>query len=113
MHTLSTEGLISDQRFVEALVRSRRERGFGPVKCAAVLRTKGVEQGLIDAALDFGGPEWLETLHRARSKKFGNLAPATRRELARQVRFFQGRGFTLEQIQRVIREADELVPDGS
>ena len=99
---LAAQGLVSDARFVEALVRNRLERGHGPVRVARELREKGIDDAVIQDALAGLGEEWLARLRTARRKRFGEAPPADFRELAKQIRFLQSRGFTLEQIRTVI-----------
>ncbi len=100
---LASRGLVSDRRFTEALVRSRRERGYGPVRIRTELQAKGIDPALIEESVDERDPEWLAVLSGARAKKFGDAAPADYREWVRQARFLQGRGFTAEQIRTAIQ----------
>jgi regulatory protein len=99
---LERAGLVSDQRYAEALVRSRRQRGYGPVKIQQELRAKGVAADLAEVAVDPGAPEWAELLCEVWNKKFGGRKPRDYREWARQARFLEGRGFNAEQIRRVV-----------
>ena len=96
------EGWLSDERFVEMFVRARRERGYGPVRIRAELRERGIDDALITAHLDVGDPEWLQRLERAKRKRFGESQVQDFTERARQMRFFQARGFTTEQIRAVL-----------
>jgi regulatory protein len=98
--------LVSDDRFVEMLVRARRARGQGPVRIAQELKEKGIGAGAIEDQLDFSSPLWLEEIERVRKKKFGPARPGTAAERAKQARFLQYRGFTLEQIRRVLNSRD-------
>ena len=106
LETLSHEGLLSDERFVEAFVHGRIERGQGPVRIRAELRQRGVSEALIEAVLDERDPAWLERAETVRRRKFGAEPPADYREQARQGRFLQYRGFTAEQTRRVLRHED-------
>ncbi len=104
---LAAQRLVSDDRFVETLIRARRTRGHGPVRIAQELKEKGVGAGAIDDQLDFSSPLWLEEIERVRTKKFGSALPRTPAERAKQARFLQYRGFTHEQIRRVLNSRDE------
>ena len=106
LEALSREGLLSDERFVEAFVHGRIERGQGPVRIRAELRQRGVPDALIDAWLDERDPAWLERAEAVRRRKFGADPPADYREQARQGRFLQYRGFTAEQTRRVMRSEE-------
>jgi hypothetical protein len=46
---------------------------------------------------------WLADAERVRRKKFGDAIPESYEERARQARFLQNRGFTMEQIRRVLK----------
>ncbi|HLQ24325.1 MAG TPA: regulatory protein RecX [Acidiferrobacterales bacterium] len=103
---LQAQRLLSDERFTEALIRARRARGFGPVRIQRELQEKGIGDELIEDKLDFSGRAWLEQLDRVRRKKFGNALPRSLAERAKQTRFLQYRGFSLEQIQRILHPRD-------
>jgi len=103
---LVAEHLLSDQRFVEAFVHSRFQRGAGPQKIHAELRGRGVDAGLVDACIDSYGAQWLALVREVREKKFGSALPADFRERSRQMRFLQQRGFTSSQIASVFRDDD-------
>jgi regulatory protein len=100
---LCRQGLLSDRRFADAYVRTRTERGFGPLRIQAELRARGVETELTTDTLAALSRRWVESAGRQRDKRFGAELPRDQRERARQMRFLQQRGFTSEQIQAVFR----------
>ena len=105
---LQQEGLVNDQRFTEMLLAARRGRGMGPLRIRKELQEKGVAAELINQYLDVSSPEWIKDVQRVRQKKYGDELPATYAERARQARFLQSRGYTLDQIQRVLTsDADD------
>jgi regulatory protein len=106
LDTLSREGLLSDERFVESFVHSRINRGAGPLRIQAELRQRGVAEALIRDGLDERDPAWLERAEAVRCKKFGPAIPREFRDKARQMRFLQYRGFSSEQVRRVLRDED-------
>lgn len=85
-------------------VRSRSERGDGPLKIRYGLRERGVDDGLIDAYLVRDTELWMEAARAQRDKRFGEGTPRDQRERARQARFLQGRGFPGDVIRRVLNE---------
>jgi len=95
---LVNDGLLSDERFVESFIASRRRRGQGPLRIQAELRQRGVSEQLISAWLDMRDPGWLQTLRAVHDKRFSGMQPQTLAERARQQRFLNYRGFTTEQI---------------
>lgn len=108
---LAGDGLLDEQRFVAAFVRSRRGRGQGPLRIEADLRQRGVPPELIAAGLDDSGAEddldWMEVCRAARYKRFGRTLPSDWNERARQMRFLRARGFTEEQIRAAIADETE------
>ncbi|MFP4182335.1 MAG: regulatory protein RecX [Thiohalospira sp.] len=106
MAELADEGLVSDERFAEAFVNSRLERGQGPMKIGAELRQRGVEPALADPHLE--AVDWVAQARAAYHHRFGDAdPPADYRERAKRMRFLQGRGFTAEQVRRVVGEDDD------
>lgn len=105
---LVREGLLSDKRFTEAYVHSRMRRGFGPVKIRAELRERGVESELIEQYLHMSSMEWNNLINEVRGKRYGGRVPEDFKERARQARFLQARGFTSDQIRRVLSEFDVI-----
>ncbi len=103
---LEAERLLSDERFTEALVRARTQRGVGPLRIEKELQEKGVAEALIAQWLDTVSNEWSEIINRVRHKRFGEALPESQHERARQARFLQQRGFTFEQIRRAFRADD-------
>lgn len=104
---LEQERLISDDRFMEALIQARRNRGYGPLRIQKELQEKGVATEAIENGLDVSGAGWIEELQRVRSKKFGNRLPEDYSERARQTRFLQYRGFTYDQIKTVLNSREQ------
>jgi regulatory protein len=103
---LTEENLLSDQRFAEALVHVRSERGYGPARIARELRDKGVSEQIIADWVDERDPDWLARLRQLNLKKYGDAPPADAKERARRMRFLYARGFTAEQIRRVMDTDD-------
>ncbi|MBI3777586.1 MAG: regulatory protein RecX [Gammaproteobacteria bacterium] len=99
---LEQERLVSDDRFMESLIQARRSRGYGPLRIQKELQDKGVTAEAIERWLDVSGREWLEDIRRVQRKKFGARLPRSFTERARQARFLQYRGFTYDQIQKVL-----------
>ena len=104
---LATERLVSDRRFTEDLVRVRRNRGYGPVRIEQELRAKRVAPDVIEHWCESAGEDWIELLREVRRKKYGARPPRTLAERAKQARFLHSRGFTHEQIHRVLSMNEE------
>lgn len=99
---LDREGWLSDVRFVEAYIRARRERGYGPVRIRAELRARGIAEEMIADHLDLRDPQWMQVLQRAWARRVSGKMEMDYTEQARHMRFFQMRGFTTEQIRAVV-----------
>lgn len=103
---LAAQRLLSDARFIEAFVRARMQRGYGPLWIREALRQRGIEASAIAAAVDPTDPAWLAQLQIVWRKKFGGRPPATMAARASQSRFLRSRGFTAEQIRRVLNSRE-------
>ena len=99
---LAGRDLVSDERFAEAFLRSRLERGQGPLKIRAQLRERGVDAPLVDAVLNEAEVDWDRRAAAARSSRFGEPRPGNREDMARQARFLRGRGFSEGQVARAV-----------
>jgi regulatory protein len=104
--TLERQGLQSDARFAELLVRSRLSQHYGPLRIAAELRLAGVEASLIAAAIEAADADWDTGAAAALRKRFGN-AGTRRAEQARQFRYLLGRGFEAETLRRLLGGGDD------
>lgn len=108
---LQQENLLSNERYTEAYVNSRREKGMGPVRIQAELRERGVEDELVEAFLDPRDAQWDELAEQVRLKKFGAAPPTDYQARMRQARFLNYRGFTSEQIRRALDSETEPLQD--
>jgi len=102
---LAERELVSDGRFVDAFVRSRIERGHGPIRIRAGLRERGVDDALIEEAVTQSAAFWLERIERVRAKKFGAHV-ADHGEWTKQARFLSQRGFPSDLIYRALGSRD-------
>lgn len=102
LQRLVAERLQSDERFVEAYLRQRSQKGYGPQRIAAELRERGIDDALIGTGMrqaeEEGEVDWFALAVAAYRKKFGSGRPADIRERAKRQRFMLYRGFSHEQI---------------
>lgn len=96
---LKEENLLSSRRYAEAMVRARAGKGHGPIRLRDELSGKGIEDTLIDDALDEAEVDWFELAVQVRRKRFGAGLPGDFPAKAKQMRFLQQRGFASEHIQ--------------
>lgn len=104
---LVEQGLQSDARFAASYVRTALARGQGPVKIRANLRMRGIDAAAAATALDIGA-DWPQLARDARRKRFGERAPESRREAARQGRFLVGRGFPADVVADLFRSIGSM-----
>ncbi len=102
LDALEAEGLLSDARFVESYLHSRREKGYGPLRLRAELRERGVDEALIESGLAALDAEWTSICERAWRKRFGGRRPRGFGERARQQRFLYQRGFAPEHFRSLL-----------
>ncbi len=101
---LAKEGLQSDGRFAEMLVRHRHEQGHGPLKVRAELGRWDVS---IERAASYPDLDWVDACRRAVIKRFGEALPDDRSSRAKQQRYLSGRGFDGEQIRSALNALTE------
>ena len=89
---LAEEDYQSDARFAEDFIQMRFNQGKGPVKIVSELKIKGVN------SFDLNPFDWFQSAKEIRQKKFGDAASLDYKEIAKQKRFLQSRGFNLDQI---------------
>lgn len=90
---LASEGLQSDGRFLEIFVRSRINRGQGPLKISHELRNKGIDSEAIASQLEAYAESWHELAKEVLERKFGAEPPADFKERQKRQRFIASRGF--------------------
>lgn len=112
---LTSDGLQSDERLAEAFIRSRANRGQGPVKIKAELRQKGIPDQIMSQAMEQTEQDWFALAKEVADKKFRrwtthsesedesaleeNAPPKLEaKERAKRSRFLQQRGFTFDHI---------------
>jgi regulatory protein len=94
---LLAEGILNEARYAQNFATWHAARGQGPLRIAAQLKQQGVAPDLIDAALD-GPHDWAALASKVRRGRFGPQPPRNWPEQARQARFLQYRGFSMDQI---------------
>lgn len=96
---LISQNLICDKRFTECYIRSRSAKGFGPLRISQELQAKGISKELVTLYLRQNKPS-LDDLKKVRIKKFGSELPKNLSDRAKQTRYLQYKGFSLEEINK-------------
>ncbi len=103
---LITDNLLSDERFAQALVYTRTERGYGPLRIAYDLRESGVGAELIESVVDADSETWRSRLCEILLKKFGAEPPTDYKEWARRANYLQRRGFSTSLVRAALKIDD-------
>jgi len=96
---LQEQNLLSDQRFTEAYVHYRVQRGDGPLKLHRELELRGVSAEMIEQ--EFARVDWSAALQQYWQRRYSTAAKDYR-EWTRQARHLQSRGFGSDLIRRFI-----------
>ena len=102
---LSRRKLLSDERYAEGRAQTL-SRKFGAARIAHELRENGISEELAAAALKSARATDVKRAREVWRKKF-RIAPRTREERARQMRFLQARGFSFDVIRTVVGGRDD------
>ena len=94
---------LSDDRFSESYVHMRKQRGYGPLRIAAELNQRGVDERVYMAYLQPEEDSWFEFLKRTYQTKYRGSSVKDFQEKAKRIRFLQYRGFSLEKIHQVLK----------
>ncbi len=98
---LSNEGLQSDERFAEAFLRSRIDKGKGPNIILSELLQRGVDELLVSNVLEsISEGQWCEVAYETMNKKLGNESELDYDKQLKLMKFLNNRGFTRSQIER-------------
>ena len=98
---LLDEGLQSDERFAEAFLRSRIDKGKGPNIILSELSQRGVDELLASNVIgSISEEEWNDLAYRTMNKKLGNEAELDYDKQLKLMKFLSNRGFTRSQIEK-------------
>lgn len=103
---LAEEGLLSESRYLDSFVSSKASSGYGPLRIREELAQRGLPRPAIEQALATADIDWSMQLRELWQRKFAGGLPGDVRERAKQGRFLAYRGFSQEQIGRLLRGAD-------
>ncbi|WP_370978997.1 regulatory protein RecX [Agaribacterium sp. ZY112] len=105
---LVSEGLQSDQRFVEMYIQSKVVKLQGPMRIRNELLSKGVSDNLVDDGLREADVDWFDVARRLVARKYGehSVSDIGAKEKAKRIRFLQYRGFSMDEIVAVLNNSD-------
>ena len=102
---LIRDGLLSDERFVEAFIHSRKKNGKGPLKISAELQQRGADESLINKYIEeIENSKWLDSAKQVVEKKLGNNQQLDYDNQLKMMKFLNNRGFTIDQVKITIKK---------
>lgn len=105
---LKAENFLSDSRFAESYLRSRKIKLYGPVKIRLELEERGVSDSIITRVMkqqdEFEETEdWFAIMQQAYYRKYGDSKAEDYTEKAKRCRYLQNRGFESQLITNLIK----------
>ena len=97
---LETSGLLSEKRYVDGYIRSRRSR-YGHLKILYSLRQLGVIKSELSRARKILMKDEIDFAHTVWDRKFGNEA-VNAVDIGKQIRFLLGRGFAEDLARKIV-----------
>ena len=103
---LEEEGLLNEERMIEAYTLQRMDKGFGPQRIRQALLERGLNEEKVDHYLaNIDVATWLASAEKAREKKFSADIPSERLSQMKQKQFLRYRGFLAEHIETIFTES--------
>lgn len=100
---LKSDNYLSDQRFAESYLRSRKLKFYGPVRIRLELKERGVSESIISDLFEQDSDEnWFDIMQQAYNRKYYDSEAEDYQEKAKRCRYLQNRGFISSQITRLI-----------
>ena len=105
LNQLVEDKLLSDSRFTEAFISSRKDQGKGPLRIQSELKERGVDEALIGSHLvNVDENEWLKIAYDALEKKLGKGKQVDYDKKLKFMRFLSNRGFKDFQVIETINQ---------
>ena len=110
LNELHRQGLQSDLRFSEVLVRSKANAGYGPSRIYQWGAQYGLHRDLIHQQLLEQPFDWFERALQQKRKHCGWALATTPHDRAKQARYLYQRGFAQEQIYYALDAQTDPLP---
>lgn len=108
LEKLVDAGYQNDQRFAESFLRSRINRGLGPMRIQRELKEKGIDLHMIEQIFS-DDIDWFQIAYESGSKKSRSLDLADYKQKQKLYRYLAYRGFSTEQILYAIKQLQECI----
>ncbi|GAC15857.1 regulatory protein RecX [Aliiglaciecola lipolytica] len=93
----------SDERYVEAFIRSRVSKGQGQQRIQLDLQQHNIDEAIILKAFEVCETDFTETALEAYRKKYADKPIEDWKDKQKRMRFLQYRGFNHQQIQNTLK----------
>lgn len=107
LQLLREYGYLNDQRIAENMLSRFLRKQYGPVRIRLELRLRGIAREITESVISGCDRDWFRMAAESRIKKFGESLPTEPKEKARQMRFLQSRGFTMDMITEAITSVED------
>ena len=101
---LIDERYLSDERYIEMLLRTRVQSCFGPIRVYKDAGKFSLED-IMQRQVEDSGIDWREIATSAHNKRYRGDRPRDYNGWCKQARFLQSRGFNTDQIRFVLGDA--------
>ena len=101
---LTDERYLSDERYIEMLLRTRVQSCFGPIRVYKDAAKFGLED-IMQRQVEESALDWREIASTAHNKRYRGDRPRDYNEWCKQARFLQSRGFNTDQVRFVLGDA--------
>jgi len=109
---LTQQSYQSDERFAASLARKRAAQGYGPQRIHAELKSHGLSDPAVRAALASLDIDWVASAAAQLRRHAGSRAPADHAERGKRAQFLLRRGFDAATVRAVTRaEMDDPTPN--
>jgi regulatory protein len=93
----------SDDRFGVSIARTRVAQGYGPARIRAELKSHGISDAAVRAAIEAAEADWLDVAARQLKRRFGARSQPDAAERSRRAQFLLRRGFDPATVRTVTR----------
>ncbi|HQZ62856.1 MAG: regulatory protein RecX [Xanthomonadales bacterium] len=100
---LKKQAYQSDERFAELLARSRAANGYGPRRIFAELKSHGISDAEINAAIGALDCDWRDLARHQLQRHYGRKPVADNKERGRRAAFLLRRGFDAATVSALTR----------
>ncbi|AFC85220.1 regulatory protein RecX [Frateuria aurantia] len=100
-----------DQRFGEALLRSRVQQGYGPMRIRVELRSHGLSDRIIAELLEEAAVDWDGLAQRQLIRHYGTEPAEEAVDRQRRAQYLQRRGFSAANIRAAGQRLEEAGTD--